>query len=465
MAVGSVKYASGVAGVVNRTLRRDAGFAAVSLLALAAPVLGWATVLPFLAIAGAAAFLIDEGPAFELFARPRDWQAGRLYGLAAFSLSAAVLAFLAAPPPFVTATYSMPLPAFAASVVTVGVGTLGATALRERVDEEFLVISAFAVAGFVAALLAQLVVVALGNSPVGVASVEAIDLSTATFHAALAALVGALTRSLLSADDRAAATFAVGATMLVIGALSQSVHVLDVGLALGVALFLGIVTYATGTASVEGMLSGVLLCLVTIVLGGPGWFALLLTFFGIGTLSTKFRFEVKAKRGVAEENEGARGLGNVLGNAAIALLAVVGFAAAADFPVDPDLFRVAFAGSLAAAMGDTLSSEIGGLFDNPRLVTTWKRVSPGTDGAVTWQGELAGLVGAAFVGVLSSMLLGISTPMPTLVAVVAVGGLAGMTADSLLGATVEGERIENETVNLLATLAGALASVLLLLLA
>ncbi|MFC6736563.1 DUF92 domain-containing protein, partial [Halolamina salina] len=42
-----------------------------------------------------------------------------------------------------------------------------------------------------------------------------------------------------------------------------------------------------------------------------------------------------------------------------------------------------------------------------------------------------------------------------------VGGVVGMTADSLLGATVEGDRLENETVNLLATLSGALASVLL----
>jgi len=447
---------------VNRTLKRDAGFAAVSLLALTAPVLGAATMLPFLAIAGVAAFLIDEGPVFELFARPRDWQAGRLYGLAAFALSAAVLAFLAVPP--VTASYTMPLPAYAASVVTVGVGTLGATAARERVDEPFLVLSAFAVVGFVAGLLAQLFVVALANTPLGVVSVDAVGLPTVAFHAALAALVGALTRSLLSADERAAVTFAVGTALLVVGALSEPIHVFDVGLALGVALLLAVVTYTTGTASVEGMLSGVLLCLLTIVLGGPGWFALLLTFFGVGTLSTKFRYEVKAARGVAEENEGARGIGNVLGNSAIALLAVVGFAAASGLPIDADLFRAAFAGSLAAAMGDTLSSEIGGLFDNPRLVTTGERVSPGTDGAITWQGEIAGLVGAAAVGVLAAFLLDVAAPMGLLVGIVTGGGFAGMTADSLLGATVEGDRIENETVNLLATLTGALASVVLFLL-
>ncbi len=210
------------------------------------------------------------------------------------------------------------------------------------------------------------------------------------------------------------------------------------------------------------MLAGVVFSLVTIGFGGPGWFVILLTFFGIGSLSTKFRYEEKADRGVAEANEGARGLGNVLGNAGIALAAVVGFAAvgAGEFPIDPNLFRLAFAGSLATATGDTLSSEIGGLFDTPRLVTTGERVPPGTDGAVTWQGELAGLVGAALVGVLAVLLLGVTRSPAAVVALVTLGGFAGMTADSLLGATVEGDRLENETVNLLATLAGALASVL-----
>mgnify|MGYP006280700139 CR=1 FL=1 len=448
---------------MNRRLRRDAGFAAVSLLALAAPLLGRATALPFLAVAGAAAFLVEDGPIFELFARPRDRQAGRLYGLAAFSLSAAVLAFLAAPP-LADPAYTMPLPAFAASVVAVGVGNLGATAVRDHLDEQFLVVSAFAATAFLAALLAQLVVVALGTMPVAPMGVEAgiAAAPTFTFHAAMAALVGALTRSMLSPGDAAAVTFAVGASMLVVGALAPAVHVLDVGLALGVALFLGGFTYWTGTASVEGMLAGVLFCLVTIGFGGPGWFVLLLTFFGVGSLSTKFRYDEKADRGVAEENEGARGLGNVLGNAGIALVAVVGFAAAGDLRmVDADLFRLAFAGSLATAMGDTLSSEIGGLFDTPRLVTTGERVPPGTDGAITWQGELAGLVGAAVVGLLTVVLLSVTRSPATVVALVTAGGFAGMTADSVLGATVEGDRLENETVNLLATLAGALASVLL----
>ena len=439
---------------MNRRLTREGGFAAVAAISLAAPLLGPATVVPFLLVAGAAAFVVDEGPVFELFARPADRREGRLYGLAGFSLAAAVLAFLATAP-MADPRYTMGLPAFAASVLSVAVGNVGAQVVRETRPEPFLVSTGFAVAAFLAAAATQVVVTMLAGTPLA--------LPTFAFLAALAALVGALTRSLLFEGDDAAVLFTVGIVLLVFGVLDPAVHVGDMALALAVALGLGVVTYTTGTASVEGLLSGVLLCLLTIVLGGPGWFAVLISFYGIGALSTKFRYEAKKRRGVAEENEGARGTGNVLGNSAVALAAVVAFAAAGDMPIDAGLFRLAFAGSLAAAMGDTLSSEIGGLFDNPRLVTTGERVPPGTDGAVTWQGELAGVAGATLVGLLTVVVLPVS-PLPGTtigVVVVTVGGVVGMTVDSVLGATVEGERIENETVNLIATLSGAVASILL----
>jgi len=454
--VERVKCASPEPDDVNRRLTREGGFVAVAAISVAAPLLGPATVVPFLLVAGAAAFVVDEGPVFELFARPADRREGRLYGLAGFSLAAAVLAFLATAP-MTDPRYTMGLPAFAASVLSVTVGNLGAQTVRETQPEPFLVSSGFTVAAFLAAAVAQLFVATLAGTMVMTA------IPAFAFQAALAALVGALTRSLLFEGDDAAVVFTVGVVLLVFGLLDPAVHVFDMALALAVAIGLGTITYTTGTASVEGMLSGVLLCLLTIVLGGPGWFAVLISFYGIGALSTKFRYEAKKRRGVAEENEGARGTGNVLGNSAVALGAVVAFAAAGELPVDAGLFRLAFAGSLAAAMGDTLSSEIGGLFDNPRLVTSGERVPPGTDGAVTWQGELAGVAGALLVGLLTVVVLSVSPLGDTTVAVgvIAAGGIAGMTADSLLGATVEGNRINNEAVNLLATLTGALASVLL----
>ncbi|MFB6205084.1 MAG: TIGR00297 family protein, partial [Haloglomus sp.] len=213
--------------------------------------------------------------------------------------------------------------------------------------------------------------------------------------------------------------------------------------------------FALGTASLTGMLTGVLLALLAIVLGDYGWFALLITFFGLGGLSSKYRYEEKRARGIAEANEGARGSGNVLANSAVALVAVVFFAASGRVGVPPELFRFAFAGSVATAMADTLSSEIGGLFDEPRLITTFERVEPGTDGAVTWQGELAGVVGAAVIGGIAALFFNLG---PVATAVVVAGGFAGTLADSLLGATLEGPLLGNQGVNLLATLAGAVVS-------
>lgn len=197
--------------------------------------------------------------------------------------------------------------------------------------------------------------------------------------------------------------------------------------------------------------------LLTIGFGGFGWAVVLVSFFGVGALATKFKYDQKAERGVAEGNDGARGTGNVLGNAAVALVSVIGYATTQTLghSLGTDLFVLAFAGSVAAAMSDTLSSEIGGLFDNPRLITSFKPVPPGTDGGVTWQGEVAGIVGSALIAGVASVLLPLST---TGAVAVLAGGIIGMTVDSLLGATVEGAGLGNQAVNFLATLAGALGA-------
>jgi uncharacterized protein (TIGR00297 family) len=213
------------------------------------------------------------------------------------------------------------------------------------------------------------------------------------------------------------------------------------------------------------MLTGVLLGLLTIVVGDYGWFAMLITFFGVGGLASKLEYERKAERGIAEPNDGARGSGNVLANSLVALFAVLAHGASDHLAVAPDgIFLYIFAGSVAAAMSDTLSSEIGGLFDDPRLITTLEVVDPGTDGAVTWQGELAGLAGAFLIAGICTAFFDVGLAG---FAVVVLAGIAGMTVDSLLGATVEGGRIGNQGVNFLATVAaglvgGAVAGVVLL---
>ena len=148
---------------------------------------------------------------------------------------------------------------------------------------------------------------------------------------------------------------------------------------------------------------------------------------------------------------------------------------------------VATAGAIAAATADTWATELGRRSRvPPRLFTTGKRVPPGTSGGVTALGTVAGTVGALALGLLDAFLMGSTIRFGLLLA---VAGVAGMLADSLLGASVQArfgcpscgvvrERpdapcheplvhtrglawLDNDAVNLAATLLGAGAAVLL----
>ncbi|MFC6799026.1 DUF92 domain-containing protein [Haladaptatus sp. DYSN1] len=428
---------------MTSTVRRAGAFALVGMLSLSAPVLGRAAAIPFVAVAVLALFVVDEGPLFELFARPGDHQDKRLYGLAAFSLAAAGLAILAS-------IFQLPVSVFISSVQILAFGNLAQELVRQGSDEPFLATVGFSTGGFLAGVASMLALSIVNIAPT--------SLPLAAFLAASGALLGALLRAVLFERDDPLVMLTIGFLLWLFVDLGIEVSSQQVLLALVITVILGYVSYALQTASIPGMLTGVLLSLLTIVLGGYGWFAMLIAFFGLGGLSTKFRYAEKQQRGIAEDNDGARGSGNVLANAAVAIAAVVGYTASpALTTLDPELFLYAFAGSLAAAMSDTLSSEIGGLYDTPRLITTLEPVPAGTDGGVTWQGEVAGVGGAALIAVIALLLF---ETVGTLGAgIVVFAGVAGMTVDSLLGATLEGTRLTNQGVNFLATLAAALVGV------
>ena len=436
-------------------LRRAGAFALVGALALAAPLLGPAAAAPFVVVAALAAFVVEDGPVFELFARPGDHEERTLYGLAGFALAAAGLALF-------VPLFGMPVFVFVASVLVLSGGNLAEAAARQRSDAAITATLAFVVGGALAGVLAQFVVGVVAPAP---------SPALAVFVAASAALLGALVRLALFVRDDPLVLFSMGLLLWLLAALEPTITPVGIALALAVSGGFGALAYALDTASITGMLTGVLAGLLMVVLGGFGWFALLIVFFGGGGLAGKFRYDRKRKRGLAEGNDGARGSANVLANSAVALGAVLAYAASPMVPMDGSLFAFVFAGSLAGAMADTLSSELGGLFDTPRLITTLEPVPPGTDGGVTWQGVVAGLLGAALIAALALPFLALS---PAGAVAVAAAGVAGMVVDSLLGALFENRRVDelfagrlagltladrrigNQTVNFLATLAAAL---------
>ena len=434
-------------------------FAAVAALAAFAPALGRAAVVPFLIAAGVFLLGIRDGEWFELLALPGDREEERLYGVGAFALALAGLAVVATVPPV-----PLPADAFAAAALAVGGGRLGREIVRTRSEDEFRLVAGYLVVGGVAAIAAQVGSGAVAILVAGGADALGGSLPESAFLGAVAVLTAALVRSLVYARDAHITVAIVALVAWGFTALDPTVTAVGVVAAIAVTAGLGYASYALGAASVSGMLTGVLLSLLTVVLGGVAWFLTLMTFYAVGGLASKYRFDEKADRGVAQENQGARGTGNVLANSAVALVALLGYAAAPHVGLPESVFRLAFAGAVATAMADTLSSEIGGLFDSPRLITTLRPVDPGTDGAVTWQGEIAGLAGATLVALLAAARLPIGDPVVAggiLLGggVVVVAGVGGMTADSVLGALVEGDRIGNQTVNFLATFSGAILAV------
>ena len=216
--------------------------------------------------------------------------------------------------------------------------------------------------------------------------------------------------------------------------------------------------YLAHSIDVAGALSAVVIgTVITAGLGLPG-LAVMIAFFVVGTVVTKLGYRVKAQRGIAQEKGGARGWRNAWANggvpAALALLA--GFSA----PDERSLFALAYAAAVATAAADTCSSEVGKAYGRRTfLITTLRPVPPGTEGAISAEGTFAGLVGGTIVAIVGAAggLYG-----PRALVLVAIAGLLGSLAESVLGTVAEKRGwLDNDLLNAVNTAIGAALVVLL----
>ncbi len=95
---------------------------------------------------------------------------------------------------------------------------------------------------------------------------------------------------------------------------------------------------------------------------------------------------------------------------------------------------------MATVTADTWATEIGVLSPTPpRMVTTWRVVSPGTSGGVSVYGLVATAAGGLLIGMLAMTLalLELGAWLPWLLPAALLGGLVGSLADSLIGATAQ----------------------------
>jgi uncharacterized protein (TIGR00297 family) len=221
--------------------------------------------------------------------------------------------------------------------------------------------------------------------------------------------------------------------------------------ALMVTVLFGLLGYLTHGVTRSGALAGTAVAFLIYVGLGLSGFVTLFSVFAITWLTTRVGYTRKRQLGVAEDNRG-RNAGQVLANVG----AAAGFAVLA-MKFGP-AFAIAAVACLAEAAADTASSEIGeAVAGKAWLISNFRRVEPGTNGAISLPGTAAGVAASVIVAAVA-WFLGAAQP----VWVVATAGVAGTMVDSALGATLERRgAIGNNGVNLLSTIGAGVAALVI----
>lgn len=213
----------------------------------------------------------------------------------------------------------------------------------------------------------------------------------------------------------------------------------------------GIFGFLSRGVTLPGAIAGSVSAFLIYLGLGFGGFVTLFSVFAITWLTTRTGYSRKRALGLAEDPQG-RDARQVLANVAVgALFAVL----ALRFG---HAMACAAVAALAEAAADTASSEVGEASSGRAwLITSLKRVEPGTNGGISFPGTLAAIVAALAVATCARVF----HVIPSLTAA-AVAGVLGTLVDSWLGATVERQGwIGNNGVNFLSTLSAALIAIAL----
>ncbi|MEM6254715.1 MAG: TIGR00297 family protein [Cyanobacteria bacterium P01_D01_bin.156] len=209
-----------------------------------------------------------------------------------------------------------------------------------------------------------------------------------------------------------------------------------------------------------------------ILWGCLGWqaYVVMLVYFAAGSAVTKVGFAEKEAAGIAEDRGGVRGPGNVWGSALTAALCsllvwLTGLSSVSLAGFLPgqltQLLILGFVASLSTKLSDTSATEIGKAYGRRTfLITTLQPVPRGTEGAVSLEGTLAGVVGSLVLAVAA---WGIGF-IPLLgIVICALAAFVATTVESLIGATVEDKLpgLTHDVVNIINTLIGAVVAIAL----
>lgn len=365
--------------------------------------------------------------------------------------------------------YEFPVYILGASIFITTAGSLAASSIRKRgiekpqLDSKFISATssiALIVVGALSACAAAYWITAWMNIP--------ISLSQLFFLTLIGGVTCALLESIPSrADKYLTLMLGTGMVMWLFASFGYYVNFSHLSATFIFSLFLAYLAYRMDIADVSAMLSATLLGVLIIVFTNINWYLILIMFFLLGGAFTKYQYNYKVMRGIAQGKGGVRSYENVLSNSITALILAVVYGVYHElYPVLAPVLLFAYLGAVATATGDTLASEIGETNrGKPILITTLKPVKPGTDGGVTRLGEGVSIGGSFVIGVLA-LVLGVIDINPdnavmyvVWLLVVVLGGFGGTNFDSVLGATLQQKGwLSNSGVNLIATMGGAFIS-------
>jgi len=280
-------------------------------------------------------------------------------------------------------------------------------------------------------------------------------------------LIGALTGALLEVipsktNKNLTMMLGAGMVMWMFASFGYYVNFIHLSIAFIFSLFLSFLAYRQNIADVSAMLAAIILGVLIIVFTNINWYLILISFFLLGGAFTRYKYDYKLTRGIAQSKGGLRSYDNVFSNSITALILAVGYGVYDG----SNVLLFAYLGAVATATGDTLASEIGETYiGKPVMITTFEPVRPGTDGGISMLGELVCIGGSLITGILA-LVLGVIDIAPTGIStyifwifIVVLGGFVGTNFDSLLGATMQQKGwLSNSGVNLVATMGGAFIS-------
>ncbi|MFB2891921.1 TIGR00297 family protein [Aerosakkonemataceae cyanobacterium BLCC-F50] len=203
-----------------------------------------------------------------------------------------------------------------------------------------------------------------------------------------------------------------------------------------------------------------------LIWGTLGWqgYVVVMFYFLAGSAVTRIGMAQKEAEGIAEKRSGARGPENVWGSAATAALCALGVAAISANLLPPSLqplLLLGYVASFSTKLSDTCASEVGKAYGKRTfLITTLQPVARGTEGAVSLEGTLAGVIGSVAIALLA---WGVGLINLLGVGLCLIAAFVATNLESVIGATLQTKVswLTNEVVNAINTFVGAIVAILL----